>query len=95
MAVDGNDPRDDGKPMAGPLQAPWREDAALARDLAGRVGVDRGRRSGDRRAREVGPAEGSRPPDRLLEERRMYHRKDGKIVKLRDDLISALILSSL
>ena len=26
----------------------------------------------------------------ILEERRFYHRKDGKIVKLKDDLLSAL-----
>ncbi len=90
---DGNIRRDDGKPMADQYKrhgllmvdqhATW-PDGSISTE-AGILEMDEREKSGRLKyARHLSD---------LLEERRMYHRKDdgsGKIVKQRDDLISAL-----
>lgn len=89
--VDGNIRRDDGKPMADHYKrhgvkmlvshATW-PDGSVSTE-AGVMEIDEREKSGRiKYARNLTD---------LLEERRLYHRKDGKIVKLKDDLISALI----
>jgi phage terminase large subunit-like protein len=90
---DGNVRRDDGKPMADhykrhelammPSHATW-PDGSVSTE-AGILEIDERERSGRLKY--------SRQLSDLLEERRMYHRKDdgsGNIVKQKDDLISAL-----
>lgn len=87
---DGNIRRDDGKPMADhykrhgllmlPSHATW-PDGSVSTE-AGILEIDEREKSG--RIKYA-----SHLSD-LLEERRFYHRKDGKIVKLKDDLMSAL-----
>lgn len=89
--VDGNIRRDDGKPMADhykrhgvhmlPTHATW-PDGSVSTE-AGILEIDEREKSG--RIKYANTLTD------LLEERRLYHRKDGKIVKLRDDLISSLI----
>lgn len=87
---DGNIRRDDGKPMADhykrhgllmqPSHATW-QDGSVSTE-AGIMEIDEREKSGRLKY-------ASHLSD-LLEERRMYHRKDGKIVKIKDDLLSAL-----
>jgi phage terminase large subunit-like protein len=88
--VDGNVRRDDGKPMADhykrhglkmlPSHATW-PDGSVSTE-AGILEMDEREKSGRLKyARQLSD---------ILEERRFYHRKDGQIVKLKDDLISAL-----
>ena len=89
--IDGNIRRDDGKPMADhykrhgvdmlPSHATW-PDGSVSTE-AGVLEIDEREKSGRIKY--------ARTLTDLLEERRLYHRKEGKIVKLRDDLISALI----
>ena len=89
--IDGNIRRDDGKPMADhyrrhgvqmlPTHATW-PDGSVSTE-AGVLEIDEREKSG--RIKYANTLSD------LLEERRLYHRKDGKIVKLKDDLISALI----
>lgn len=87
---DGNVRRDDGKPMADHYKrhglqmlsshATW-PDGSISTE-AGVLEMDEREKSGRLKyANHLSD---------LLEERRMYHRKDGQIVKLRDDLLSAL-----
>jgi phage terminase large subunit-like protein len=87
---DGNVRRDDGKPMADHYKrhgammldkhATW-PDGSISTE-AGVLEIDEREKSGRLKyARHLSD---------LLEERRMYHREDGKIVKMRDDLLSAL-----
>jgi len=87
---DGNVRRDDGKPMADhykrhglkmlPSHATWPD---------GSVSTEAGILEMDEREKS-GRLKYARHLSDLLEERRFYHRKDGQIVKLKDDLISAL-----
>ena len=90
---DGNIRRDDGKPMADqykrhgllmlPSHATWPD---------GSVSTEAGILEMDEREKS-GRLKYARHLSDLLEERRMYHRKDdgsGKVVKQKDDLISAL-----
>ncbi len=92
--VDGNIRRDDGKPMADhykrhgvkmlPTHATW-PDGSVSTEAA-IMEIDEREKSGRIKY--------ARTLTDLLEERRMYHRKDdgsGNIVKERDDLISALM----
>jgi phage terminase large subunit-like protein len=90
---DGNVRRDDGKPMADHYK---RHDLAMMPSHAtwpdGSVSTEAGILEIDERERS-GRLKYSRQLSDLLEERRMYHRKDdgsGNIVKQKDDLISAL-----
>jgi phage terminase large subunit-like protein len=87
---DGNIRRDDGKPMADhykrhglvmlPSHATW-PDGSISTE-AGVMEIDEREKSGRLKyANHLSD---------LLEERRLYHRKDGQIVKLKDDLLSAL-----
>ncbi len=87
---DGNIRRDDGKPMADhykrhgarmlPTHATW-PDGSISTE-AGVMELDERERSGRLKyAKQLSD---------LLGERRLYHRKDGQIVKERDDLLSAL-----
>jgi phage terminase large subunit-like protein len=87
---DGNVRRDDGKPMADHYKrhgvmmldhhATW-PDGSVSTE-AGVLEMDEREKSGRLKyAKHLAD---------LLEERRLYHRKDGQIVKLRDDLLSAL-----
>ncbi len=88
--VDGNVRRDDGKPMADhykrhglkmlPGHATWPD---------GSVSTEAGVMEIDEREKSGRIKYASQLSD-LLEERRLYHRKDGKIMKVRDDLLSAL-----
>jgi phage terminase large subunit-like protein len=88
--VDGNVRRDDGKPMADhykrhgvkmlPGHATWPD---------GSVSTEAGVMEIDEREKSGRIKYASHLSD-LLAERRMYHRKDGKIVKVGDDLLSAL-----
>jgi hypothetical protein len=88
--VDGNVRRDDGKPMADhyrrhgvkmlPGHATWPD---------GSVSTEAGILEMDEREKS-GRLKYARHLSDLLEERRLYHRKDGQIVKIRDDLLSAL-----
>ena len=87
---DGNIRRDDGKPMADhykrhgllmlPEHATW-PDGSLSTEAAV-LEMDEREKSGRLKY--------SRQLSDILEERRFYHRKDGQIVKLKDDLLSAL-----
>jgi phage terminase large subunit-like protein len=87
---DGNVRRDDGKPMADHYKrhglkmlsghATWPD---------GSVSTEAGILEMDEREKS-GRLKYARHLSDLLEERRFYHRKDGQIVKLKDDLISAL-----
>ena len=87
---DGNVRRDDGKPMADHYKrhglhmldrhATWPD---------GSVSTEAGILEMDEREKS-GRLKYARHLTDLLEERRLYHRKDGQIVKLKDDLISAL-----
>lgn len=87
---DGNIRRDDGKPMADhykrhgvrmlPTHATW-PDGSISTE-AGVMEIDEREKSGRLKyANHLSD---------LLEERRLYHRKDGQIVKVKDDLMSAL-----
>jgi len=87
---DGNVRRDDGKPMADHYKrhglkmlsghATW-PDGSVSTE-AGILEMDEREKSGRLKyAKQLSD---------LLEERRFYHRKDGQIVKIKDDLISAL-----
>jgi phage terminase large subunit-like protein len=87
---DGNIRRDDGKPMADhykrhgllmlPSHATW-PDGSISTE-AGILEMDERERSGRLKyARHLSD---------LLDERRFYHRKDGQIVKIKDDLLSAV-----
>jgi phage terminase large subunit-like protein len=87
---DGNVRRDDGKPMADHYKrhglrmldthATW-PDGSISTE-AGVLEIDEREKSGRLKyANHLSD---------LLEERRLYHRKDGQIVKLKDDLLSAL-----
>jgi phage terminase large subunit-like protein len=88
--MDGNIRRDDGKPMADhykrhgvkmtPSHATWPD---------GSVSTEAGVMEMDEREKS-GRLKYAKHLSDLLEERRQYHRKDGQIVKLKDDLISAL-----
>jgi phage terminase large subunit-like protein len=88
--VDGNVRRDDGKPMADhykrhgvpmlPGHATWPD---------GSVSTEAGILEMDEREKS-GRLKYANTLTDLLEERRLYHRKDGQIVKLKDDLLSAL-----
>ncbi len=88
--VDGNVRRDDGKPMADhykrhgvkmlPSHATW-PDGSVSTE-AGVLEIDEREKSGRLKyANHLAD---------LLAERRLYHRKDGQIVKVADDLLSAL-----
>jgi phage terminase large subunit-like protein len=87
---DGNVRRDDGKPMADhykrhgllmlPSHATWPD---------GSVSTEAGILEMDEREKS-GRLKYANHLSDLLEERRLYHRKDGQIVKIRDDLMSAL-----
>jgi phage terminase large subunit-like protein len=90
---DGNIRRDDGKPMADHYK---RHGARMLETHAqwpdGSVSTEAGIMEMDEREKS-GRLKYARHLSDLLEERRMYHRKDdgtGNIVKLKDDLISAL-----
>jgi phage terminase large subunit-like protein len=90
---DGNVRRDDGKPMAEHYK---RHGAIMLDNHAtwpdGSVSTEAGILEIDEREKS-GRLKYGRHLSDLLEERRMYHRKDdgsGNIVKLKDDLISAL-----
>lgn len=87
---DGNIRRDDGKPMADHYRrhgvrmldshATW-PDGSISTE-AGIMEIDEREKSGRiKYANHLSD---------LLEERRLYHRKDGQIVKVKDDLMSAL-----
>lgn len=88
--VDGNVRRDDGKPMADhykrhgakmlPSHATWPD---------GSVSTEAGILEIDEREKG-GRIKYANTLTDLLEERRLYHRKDGQIVKIKDDLLSAL-----
>jgi phage terminase large subunit-like protein len=88
--VDGNVRRDDGKPMADhykrhgvkmlPSHATW---------VDGSVSTEAGILEMDEREKG-GRLKYANTLTDLLEERRLYHRKDGQIVKIKDDLLSAL-----
>jgi phage terminase large subunit-like protein len=87
---DGNIRRDDGKPMADhykrhgllmlPSHATWPD---------GSVSTEAGILEMDERERS-GRLKYSKQLSDLLEERRFYHRKDGQIVKMKDDLLSSV-----
>jgi phage terminase large subunit-like protein len=87
---DGNIRRDDGKPMADHYKrcglkmldshATWPD---------GSVSTEAGILEMDERE-HTGRLKYAAHLSDILEERRFYHRKDGKIVKLKDDLLSAL-----
>jgi len=87
---DGNVRRDDGKPMADhykrhgarmlPTHATW-PDGSVSTE-AGIMEIDEREKSGRLKYANT--------LSDLLAERRMYHRKDGLIVKAKDDLLSAL-----
>ena len=91
---DGNVRRDDGKPMA---ERTYKRHGALMLDKHatwpdGSISTDAGIMEMDEREKS-GRLKYARQLSDLLEERRMYHRKDdgsGQIVKQKDDLISAL-----
>lgn len=88
--VDGNVRRDDGKPMADHYKrhgvhmldkhATWPD---------GSVSTEAGILEMDEREKS-GRLKYAKHLTDLLEERRLYHRKDGQIVKIKDDLLSAL-----
>lgn len=87
---DGNVRRDDGKPMADHYKrhglhmidkhATW-PDGSVSTE-AGVLEIDEREKSGRLKYANT--------LTDLLEERRLYHRKDGQIVKIKDDLLSAL-----
>jgi phage terminase large subunit-like protein len=87
---DGTQRRDDGKPMSDhykrqglltlPEHATWPD---------GGVSTEAGILEMDERERSGRLKYAAHLSD-ILEERRFYHRKDGKIVKLKDDLLSAV-----
>jgi len=87
---DGNVRRDDGKPMADHYK---RHGAKMLDTHAtwpdGSISTEAGVLELDEREKS-GRLKYARHLTDLLEERRMYHRKDGLIVKIRDDLLSAL-----
>ena len=88
--LDGTNRRDDGKPLSDhykrcgakmlSLHATW-PDGSISTE-SGVIEIDERERTGRLKY-------GAHLSD-ILEERRFYHRKDGKIVKLKDDLLSAL-----
>lgn len=87
---DGNVRRDDGKPMADHYK---RHGLKMLSSHAtwpdGSVSTEAGILEMDEREKS-GRLKYARHLSDILEERRFYHRKDGQIVKLKDDLISAL-----
>jgi phage terminase large subunit-like protein len=87
---DGNVRRDDGKPMADHYK---RHGLKMLSSHAtwpdGSVSTEAGILEMDEREKS-GRLKYARHLSDLLEERRFYHRKDGQIVKIKDDLISAL-----
>lgn len=88
--VDGNIRRDDGKPMADHYR---RHGVRMLQTHAtwpdGSVSTEAGIMEIDEREKS-GRLKYANTLTDLLEERRLYHRKDGQIVKLKDDLISGL-----
>jgi hypothetical protein len=87
---DGNVRRDDGKPMADHYKRHGLHMlASHATWPDGSVSTEAGILEMDEREKS-GRLKYAKHLSDLLEERRMYHRKDGQIVKVRDDLLSAL-----
>lgn len=88
--VDGNIRRDDGKPMADHYR---RHGLLMLPDHAtwpdGSVSTEAGILEMDERER-TGRLKYAAQLSDLLEERRFYHRKDGQIVKIKDDIMSAI-----
>lgn len=87
---DGNIRRDDGKPMADHYR---RHGLHMLQTHAtwpdGSISTEAGIMEMDEREKS-GRLKYANHLSDLLEERRLYHRKDGQIVKIKDDLISAL-----
>ncbi len=88
--ADGNIRRDDGKPMADHYK---RHGAKMLGSHAtwpdGSISTEAGVLEIDEREKS-GRLKYALTLTDLLAERRLYHRKDGQIVKLKDDLLSAL-----